>query len=76
MKLYLGFLFVIVAIASCKLKSLPVLVDDPRIGSEKGTLHVVTTTECVGSYFVFQALALKFTFEKVKQPGRDRKSVV
>ena len=51
-------------------RALPTILDDPIIGSEKGAIHVVISTECFNSYFVYQALAMKYTFDKVGQPGK------
>ena len=51
-------------------RALPTVLDDPIIGSEKGAIHVVISTECFKSYFVYQALAMKYTFDKVGQPGK------
>ena len=51
-------------------RALPTILDDPVIGSEKGAIHVVISTECFKSYFVYQALAMKYTFDKVGQPGK------
>lgn len=59
-----------IRLAAMAERPLPSVLDDPIIGSEKGAIHVVTSTECFKSYFVYQSLTLKYTFDKVRQPGK------
>jgi len=57
-------------IAPCSgVKTLPTIPEDSNIGSEKGALHIVTTTECGSRYFIFQAWAQKYTLDSINQPG-------
>ena len=63
------FFVLILCHVSSKESNLPELNDTDDIGSAKGQIHVVTTTECNGHYFEFQSLALKYTFEKVYPGG-------
>jgi len=54
---------------SSKEEDLPKDFDTTIIGSEKGALHIVSTTQCNRGYFTYQAWAQKYTLDMVNQPG-------
>lgn len=49
---------------------MPSQLFDPVIGTERGSIHIVISTDCYHSSFIYQSLALNYTFNKVKQPGQ------
>jgi len=65
------FFATLLFVAYCsKVKELPTNFDDPRIGSEKRAIHIVTNTECNEGYLTYQDWALKYSLEMVNQPGK------